>query len=225
MYSANQRQQAIELRLSGKSYGDIRKMLGVRSKGTLSLWFKHLELTKDAKEKLRVNIDKATKRKLLAFNAERTVRIKKENESARASGYAQIGSLSKRDLLILGSALYWGEGTKTHGERSYIPLAFTNSDPKMITAFLRFARNTLEVPEAKFGGGINIYEGMDENRVRLFWSKQTQIPKDRLYVSRQVSKAGKGIRKTLPFGTMSIRIHDRLLFNRVMGMIDALAST
>jgi hypothetical protein len=223
MYSSEDKKKAIALRLSGKSYGEIQKIMHIPSKGTLSVWFRKLVLTPKQKELLSSNIDKATRRKLIAFNVERTKRIKTENLNAKAQGRARIGAISKRDLLIIGAALYWGEGTKSEAGRAYNPVAFSNSDPEMVRVFLRFLREILVVPDDRIGGGINIYANIDEQEARTFWSKCTDLPPDRFYISYQVSRAGKGIRKTLPFGTISIRINNRLLFQNIKGMIEGLA--
>jgi transposase-like protein len=224
MYSSADKERAIELRLLGRSYGDIRKELGIRSKGTLSVWFKELMLTEEAKKLLERNIQYATKRKLLLFNEQRSERIRKENQSARDGGKNLIGNLSRRDLLVVGAALYWGEGTKSEGTSSYNSLAFSNSDPEMIKIFLRFLREILKIPEGKIYASIHMYESMSEIDTRTFWKTCTGLDEDKLTVSYQVSRAGKSIRKPLPYGTLNIKVHNRLVFNTVKGMIEGIAS-
>ena len=223
MYSLRDKEKAIELRLAGKSYGDIKRELGVKSKGTLSVWLRGLQLTPEAKILLQSNSELATRRNLLAFNSERSSRIQSENAEARGAGLKAIGVLSRRDLLIVGAALYWGEGTKSEAGSSYRSLAFSNSDPLMVQVYLRFVREILKVPEAKIYIALHIYESIDEKAAREFWSKCTGLPEDRFTVGYQVSRASKGIRKTLPYGTISIRVHNRLMFHRVKGMISGLA--
>src|SRR3989338_6377591 len=116
------REQAIILRLEGKSYGQILKLLNISSKGTLSGWFKHVVLTSEARRKLERNISLATKRGLLVFNEKRSKQIEKDNAVARAAGRNLIGPLTSRELLLIGAALYWGEGTKS---KIYPVLTFT----------------------------------------------------------------------------------------------------
>jgi len=224
MYSEAQKQHAIKLRLAGRSYGEIRKALSVKSKGTLSVWFKNIKLTPRAKLLLKSNMLKASKKKLLIFNTARSARIKEENAHARSNGRLKIGRLSERDLLIIGAALYWGEGTKSEGKRPYNPLAFSNSDATMIRLYLRFLREILKVPNEKIWGGIHIYKSIDESEARKFWAKCTGLPANRFNVNYQVSRASKGKRNTLPYGTISIRVHSRVLFQTVKGMIGALAN-
>ena len=57
-----ERQRAIQLRLEGKSYNEIRKTLGVLSKGTISYWLKGLVLSPAAKKKLKLNTQRAHER-------------------------------------------------------------------------------------------------------------------------------------------------------------------
>ncbi len=223
MYDSHHKQQAIALRLAGKSYGDIRKALGVKSKGTISVWLRGLRLTPNAEKLLHANIERATTQKLLAFNNSRTERIRKENEDARDEGMKKIGSLSRRDLLILGASLYWGEGSKAERDFRYHSLSFSNSDPEMIGVFLRFVREILKVPEQKIYAAMHIYKSIDEDMARQFWATCTRLDPTRFTASYQVSRAGKGIRKTLPYGTLNIRVHNRLQFYTLKGMIAGLA--
>lgn len=225
MYSNADKLQAFKLRLEGNSYNEICRCLGIRSKGTLSSWFKELVLTPEAEERLKGNLELATRRKLLAFNEERSRRIRNENEAARESGAADVGSLSKRELLLVGAALYWGEGTKSEGSSSYNSLSFANSDPRMIQLFLRFLREVLEVPDEKIRCAIHMYDPSQETLTKEVWAACTRLPLTHFTVSYQVSGAGKGVRKTLPYGTLSVRVHNRHLFYRVKGMIQGLATT
>ena len=112
----NKKQRAIELRQKGFSYGQILKELELPSKGTLSNWFKDLTLSKSAKTKLRKNYIIATKNGLSEFNKKRSRDILNENTEVLEKGRQEIKISNNRDLLILGSALYWSEGTKYIGK-------------------------------------------------------------------------------------------------------------
>lgn len=59
---------AIKLRIQGKSYGEILKILDIPSKGTLSEWFRDIKLSASAKSRLQNNIDIARERGLFRFN-------------------------------------------------------------------------------------------------------------------------------------------------------------
>ncbi len=222
MYSSNDKEKARALRLSGMSYTDILKKVGVKSKGTLSEWFKDLEITPEAKELLKSNIDRATERKLLAFNEARSRKIRWENKIARKDGAARVGNITHRDLLISGVALYWGEGSKSERTNKYKVLGFSNSDPEMIRVFLRFVREILEVHDQKIYAAIHMYEREKVKQTRAFWASCTGLSESRFKVSYQVSRAGKGIRNTLPYGTLNLRVNNRIVFHHVMGMIEGM---
>jgi len=217
------KEKAFSLRSSGKSYGEILKELNIKSKGTLSYWFKDLKLSADAEKRLESKILIARKRGLFAFNEKRTKRILKENRKVFREAAESINHLSKREILLIGIALYWGEGTKSE-RRSNKSVVFSNSDPKMIALFMRFLREILKVPEEWIGGGINIYPQINEKIARNFWSGITKIPPKRFYVTKQISRASRGIRpsNTLPYGTVAVRVNKRLLFWKIKGYIDGL---
>jgi hypothetical protein len=215
---------AIELRRAGKSYSEILKELNLSSKGTLSAWFKNIDLSSKSRRLLKENTELAVKRGLHKFNLERTQKIVEENEVARIEGATMIGKISARELLILGAALYWGEGTKSERTSGNRNLAFANSDPDMIATFLRFIRDIFKVREEKIRAGIHIYPNISMETARGYWSAVTKLPADRFYIVTQVSRASQNKRpyNSLPYGTAVIRVCDRKLFFRVKGMIQGL---
>lgn len=215
--------KAISLRREGRSYNDIRKTLGIMSKGTLSGWFKNLELSEVSRNLLQQNNKLAYTRGLLGANKKRKALIDDENRIAQEFGYSSIYALSKNELLIIGAALYWAEGTKSEKGASR-SLAFSNSDPKMIRVYMKFIREVLKVQEEKIRAGIHIYNTNSENLARKFWSDITDLPQDRFYIVTQISRASQNRRpfNSLPHGTVSIRINSRIEFFKVKGMIQGL---
>lgn len=220
---AKDKERATQLRLAGKSYNEIKNTLNLPSKGTLSFWFKDLILTPQAKKLLASNIQKATERGLTDFNRKRSARIIKENDYARQSGLRQIKRLTNRELMLIGAALYWGEGTKYHKERT-AALVFTNSDAVMVRLYMRFIRKIFKISEERIRAGIQIHDNVDEMLARQYWAHVMGVPIDRFYITHQASKASLKKRnpRTLPYGTVSIRVHYREIFYTVMGMIDGL---
>ncbi len=202
------------------SYSDIRKKLGLKSKGTLSKWFRNITLSKQSLELLERNNVLAHKRGLLRANKERTARISEENQEAFLSGKKMVRAISNYELLLLGAALYWGEGTKSERGDS-TPLSFSNSDPLMISIYMRFLREVLRVPEEKIRAGIHIYESISAAEARKFWSRQTGLPEKRFYIITQVSQASRNKRpfNSLPYGTAVIKVSNRVQFHKVKGMI------
>lgn len=218
-----ERQEAIRLRLQGKSYNEIRRMIGVPSKGTISVWLRGIKLTAPARARLKEKMQRANERGLLRFNTERTTRIRQENTDAFNKGLGAIKAVNRRDILILGIAFYWGEGTKNI-TTSKFSLSLANSDPALVAGYLRFLREILHVPEEKICGGIHLYDGTTEKAGKEYWANITKIPEHRFYVVRQISKSSKGRRnpRLLPYGTVVIRVHDRKFYFEMMGMIKGL---
>jgi len=223
MVQRDKKEQAIKLRLSGKSYGEILRELNIPSKGTLSFWFKGIKLPLEAKKRLRKNILIAREHGLFAFNRKRTKLISIENDRIVKKALREVGALSRRELLLVGAALYWGEGAKIGKNNNAIILS--NSDPCLINLFLRFIREILAVDENKIRVGIQIHKNLDISKTKEFWSRITNLPTDRFYITQQVSSAShfKRPKRFLPFGTMIVRINSRQLAYRVRGYIDGLS--
>lgn len=217
------KEKAIDLRKKGASYNVIRKTLGIKSKGTLSYWFKDVEFSESAKKLLARNNKLAYDRGLMVANKKRKLRINDENNEAYISGKASITRVSKDQLRIIGAVLYWGEGTKSE-KRPDPVLVFTNSDPRMICVYMRFVREILGIPENRIRAGIHIYSSITPEDARTFWSGITKLPKDRFYIVNQVSKSSQNKRpfNILPFGTAVIRINSRVQFYKVKGMMDGI---
>jgi len=213
------------LRLAGKSYGEILKELDIPSKGTLSRWFRDLRLPDSSARKLAANIKRATEKGLLEFNQERSKRIAGENEAAQKNGRTLVGDLSHRELMLIGAALYWGEGAKMMPKGRHPTLDFANSDPKMVAVYMRFLREVLQVEEDRIRAGIHLYAGTDVAKAKQHWSNVTGLPRNRFFIVKQVSRASKGKRawNRLPFGTISIRTSNRKLFYHVIGILEGIS--
>ena len=213
------KKKAVFLRKNGESYNNIRKILNLKSKGTLSHWFKTIKLSKKSLELLHKNNKLAHERGLFTANKNRRIRIDAENKKAYIEGQSCIQSISKKELLIIGAVLYWGEGTKS--ERSVVSLNFSNSDPLMILVYIRFLREILKISEEKIRAGIHIYPSISVEKAKKFWSKITKLPEDRFYIITQVSRASQNKRpfNILPHGTIAIKVNNRQQFYKVKGMI------
>ena len=223
VYNHKIKAQAIKLRLSGRSYGEILKALNISSKGTLSVWFRGLRLSSGARKRLRKNIETAYKRGLFDFNKQRTQKIFAENKKILTESAKAIPELSQRDLLLIGAALYWCEGT-TREKRLNHRISFSNSDPRMISIFMKYLRETLEISEEKIYAEIHAYPNIDIPKAKQFWLEITRIMPDKLSIYFNVSKVSKFVRPKdfLPYGTLNIRVNNRQLFYRIKGYIQGI---
>ena len=224
------REQALKLRLSGKSYSEISKFLGV-PKGTLSYWFSGLQLSDKAKERIRKRVAAGTLHGLVSRNKNQTHRAIQRARNARKNARGMIRNITRDDLRLIGSALYWAEGYKRihiRGGRevTYHAVSLTNSDGDLIKIFLRFLREVCEVPNERIYVSVRIYEHMNEQKVLMFWQKITGLPMKNFRKSYYgVSKSSQGQRpfNRLPYGTAQIRVGNTELFHTIMGWIEGLA--
>lgn len=219
-----QYKKAIALRLKGRSYGEIARALDV-SKGSLSVWFRDLKLPKATQKLLEKKMKIAMEHNLFENNRRRTRTVQAENKKIMESAVGEIGPLSKYELLLIGAALYWGEGWKKMRGNQAPPVSLVNSDPHMIKLFLRFLREIIEVPEEKIKMSIRIHPNISAESTIGFWSRVTDIPQERFRITRQISKASQRKRPShsLPYGTLDIRVSSRQRFFKIKGWIEGLA--
>jgi hypothetical protein len=216
-------QSALKLRLKGNSEGEIKKALGI-PKSTLSSWFKNLTLPLKAR-KLLEKKGRMTRKHLMDFNRRRTLLIKSENKNIKEKSLKDIGQLSKRELMLIGAALYWGEGYRIEIQKHSPTISFANSDPNMAVLFLRFLREILRIPEEKIRPRVQIFGNIEPKDAVKFWSRILLISPTRFHVYLAVSRAGSGKRPKnfLPFGTLQINVCDRANAFRIQGWINGLA--
>ncbi|MEX0930084.1 MAG: hypothetical protein WDZ79_00225 [Candidatus Paceibacterota bacterium] len=157
----SQRKKALELRREGKTYSEILKQIPV-AKSTLSLWLRDVGLSKPQKQRI-TKLRKEAQKKGAA--ARRTERLHRTEQIKKMAG-KEVGQLSKRELWLLGVALYWAEGSKQkeygNGQVSE-PVSFANSDHRMIRVFIRWLYELCDVDVNRLKFGIYVHEN---NRYR-----------------------------------------------------------
>lgn len=166
MAKFEKRQEAHMLRRKGWSINVIAQHLGV-SKGSVSVWCRDINLTDKQKERLIQNSIKAGhKGRMIGAEMNHNKKIERI-EMFKKIAKKDLGKISKRDLLVFGTALYWGEGSKTGGR-----FIFVNSDPDMIRIMYKFIREILNVPKdrIKLTVQINKVHELRIKEVLNFWS-------------------------------------------------------
>ncbi len=159
--------EAIRMRKEGATYTQIKDRVRV-SKSTLSLWLRDMPLSKERMDEVRGKNPRRIER------YRETMRKKREQRlaSVRKRLERDIGVLSKRDMLIGGMFLYWGEGGKTE----YTTTVLTNTDPGMINFFIAWLQ-LLGVEKENIRIYVHLYIDMNIAREISYWSKVTGIPK------------------------------------------------
>lgn len=121
------------------------------------------------------------KRKQAQFKAQQACREKRIRitEEIKAAARQEIGKINRRELWLLGIALYWAEGSKEH--RRAARVQFSNSDPRMIKLFLQWLKQCCNVPGDEIIFAIYLHETAFERKeeTKEHWSKITGFSLDK----------------------------------------------
>ncbi len=160
-------QQAIALRREGKTYAEILKEVAI-TKSTLSLWLRDVGLSKRQHQRIT---EKRIQGALRGAEMRRTIRKETTARIHRESS-SEIGKLSKREIFLVGAALYWAEGSKQKEHMPSAGITFTNSDPLMLQFFLRWLQE-IGVTRDKIRYELYIHDTAKARTesIREFWSK------------------------------------------------------
>lgn len=218
------KKEAIQLRVAGKSYNEIQKLLGI-PKSTLSLWLRDLRLSSKAKHRLEQRSTVGTAI-LIKRNKQQTLDAIRRAQNIRRKASKKTEKLTQREKFFIGISLYWGEGYKRGADgSSWRAVDFANSDPYLIAFMMYFFRKDLGVEEEKFRIQLMLHDPNKENEARQFWSGITGLPLTQFYktsYATSMHSQGKRPKKRLPYGTVHIRVNDVKIFFTLIGYIDGL---
>ena len=118
---------------------------------------------------------------------------------------------------ILGTILWWAEGTKSRKDKRWkncwtYNVEITNTNPEMIKIFLNFLRNDFEIDENKLKLQLQIHEGDNREQLEKFWQEISDIPRSR-FNKTIVRSAGNKPGKTM--GTCKIRYCDKKIYQQI----------
>ncbi|MFY1689789.1 transposase [Plantactinospora sp. WMMB782] len=216
------RARAVALREGGRSVPEIAAELGV-AKSTAYRWVRHLPLDRDPEaEALRRT--HAQRMSEARWARHRTTRDAAEaHEHDRAA--REAGPLSARDLLIVGAAIYWCEGTKSKPWRRDDRVVVINSDVRLLGIFLRFLESCgidRSVPSYR----LSIHESADVDAATRWWQATLGLPADRFRRPTLKRHQPKTIRRNTGDDYRGCLIVDvprsRQLYWRIEGVIAAL---
>ncbi len=144
------RREARELRNKGLGIKTIAHKLNVSS-SSVSLWCRDIVLNQEQITELeRRSHDPQYGRRLRYTQKLREAKNKKIIHLFE-EGKKEIGSLTSRELFVVGAALYWAEGFKKDNL-----VGFSNSDPAMIAIFMKWLRQCgVAKNRLKFRAGVN----------------------------------------------------------------------
>ena len=196
MHLQETKQRAIDLRKQGYSYNYIAKFVPV-AKSTLSDWLAKIPYSPN--QHTIETIGKA----LAASGEKKHVMKLKSLNKAKLQAEKDIKNISKRDLFMLGLAIYIGEGGKSFNITRVI-----NADPRIIRLSIKWFIEICGVKMEQIKIRLFLYPDNNEVECIEYWSNFTKIPKSQFHTSvidrrenKKENKKGK-----LPFGTAHMSV-------------------
>lgn len=214
------KKEATALRKAGKTYTEIIKKLKVPvPKSTLSLWCKDIIFSSKHKKR----IAKIITNNLNRGRAMVLISNKIKREKYLQEVYNRISHLGKliknKNIAKISLAvLYLGEGSKTRSS-----IMFGNSDPMIISLFLRLLRYCYKIDEGKFRCTLQCRADQDIQKLEKFWSNITNIPFSKFYKARVDPRTIGKISKNPEYkGVCRIDYFSADIFNELTKVIEAI---
>lgn len=212
--------EAQRLRKKAWSIGRIAEELGV-SKSSASLWSRNTSLTESQKALIKQRGVRAGHGGRL-----RGAEVNRKKKQDVIAEYVRRGKidttkLTAREVLLLGIAIYWGEGSKV-GQ-----LSFVNTDASMVLFMYGWFQSALGVDKKDFMPRIYINERHRDRKkqVETFWSALLELPRSQfrptVFLKRPQKKRYPNRAKY--HGLLSLRVRNSThLKYRILGLIEGL---
>jgi len=125
-------------------------------------------------------------------------------------------SLNKKEqmLKLAGVMLYWGEGSKKGNS-----VALANSDPLMVSVFMKFLRDICGIDNERVRATIHYYGDHDPRELLSYWSRITRIPAAQFYKPFLHADTKGTYKKKSQYGTISVQYSDKKLLQLINGWI------
>lgn len=218
------KERAISLRVTGKTFSEICTALGRDiPKSTLSYWCKAVILPELQLNRIERKIATAGSKGLATAHARHRNNREKYLKSLHADNlYLRNFLFDKTECAkAVLAALYLAEGGKTRKGS----LMFGNSDPRIITLFLKLLRQTYVVDNSKFRCTLLCRADQNTKSLESFWVAVTNIPKKQFYEARIDSRTiGKKSRKANYKGVCRIDYFSAQAYNDLLAAGDVLTA-
>ncbi|MCP2325532.1 transcriptional regulator with XRE-family HTH domain [Hamadaea flava] len=217
------RARAVDLRRSGRTVPVIAEELGV-ARSTAWQWTKHIPLTGDPvdAERRRANARRMTDARWTRHRAERAA----QRHRLAAESAARIGPLDDRDLLLLGSVVYWCAGAKATPARPNERVELVTADARLGFLFLRFL-DAVGVARTDLSLRVLLQDAVDPVAAVVWWAEHlgARVEDFRAPDPKRLFLAAE--RPDHPqehHGRLRIRVcHSRDLYRTIESVLDALA--
>ena len=175
MAKTEKQKLAREMRSEGESIKHIAKVLMV-SPSSVSSWCVNVKLSDQQIKRLEANAhDPNYGKRLDNALKQRSLRIEK-TKKLRIIGIEEVGELSARELMLVGTALYWAEGYKKDNQAG-----FGSSDPKMLLLYVRWLMDCFHYStnDLLFRVTVNASHQYRINEIVSYWANVFNINTDR----------------------------------------------
>jgi transcriptional regulator with XRE-family HTH domain len=199
-YSERIKQKARSLRQRGWTLGEIGLKLNI-PKNTISGWLKDIQLTRKQQNRIKDKIiaSAAIGRPLASKLMRDKIEKWKNDIRTQVKHFGKLPSQNQEVGKLICGIMYLCEGSKYPSSQA---MTFSNSDPKVIAAFLNLLRKYFHIHEDKLRCRIMPRWDQNINKLQRFWSKITKIPLRYFYKTKADGRT-KGI-KTMRKNYMGI---------------------
>ena len=128
-------------------------------------------------------------------------------------------SQKERDLLVAGLMLYYGEGAKTGHT-----VDFANSDPMLLSLFLKFLKDICGIDEKKLRFYLYCFSDQNSQSLIRFWCSHLSVKRGQFTKPYVRSTLNKG-KRTMANGVLHIRYSDKRLLEKILSLGREVAST
>lgn len=175
MSKSIERLEAIKLRRQGKSIKWIANELRV-SPGSVSLWCRDVRLSKQQVLQLEKQGKDPFYGRRLEYSLKQKLLRDAKVERLLGEGIKEVGALNKRELLLVGTALYWAEGYKKDSQ-----VGLGSSDPAMMKIYVKWLNECFgcKLDDLLFRVTFNIDHKYREEEIIKYWAKQFEIQTSR----------------------------------------------
>lgn len=221
MAKPEEQKRARKMRAEGMSIKEIAKKVGV-SVGSVSLWCKDIVLTLEQIKELERRGKDPNYGRRMEYALEQRRKKEEKIEKLKKKGIKEISSLNKRELFLVGAALYWAEGFKKDSQAG-----FATSDPKMLRVFLKWLYESCgyKPDDLIFRATVNISHKHRIEEIEEFWSKQAGVNVDQFQKPFYQNVKWKKVYKNPNeyFGVIRVRVRKSTDFLRkIHGWIEGL---
>lgn len=189
---------------------DIAAELGV-SRSSVSKWVRDVDFTPNPRRHNYWTKDNP-----------HPLQVAKEQEIERLNtqGAETVGTMSDREFLLVGAALYAGEGFKTGAA-----IGMANTDAAILLTFVTWLRRFFEVDERRLRVRLYLHQGLDLEAAELFWSELLTVPRAQFRKPYRAAADASRRHAKHVHGCPAVTYSSSSALRRAMGLVRAITSS